>query len=541
MAPLYFCINLLVGLLLSGSCVRPSVAFPPKHYPQHASLQTPQSTGGSKHTAHEQQKAPAEKPEHVNTIRVVCHPDSLEIVIKADMFGVGAPVNGDEIRLGVELNDFCRAAVSSEDEYRITVGLGDCGTQHWMYESVLAYTNLLIYSPEASPEGVIRMDEAVIPIECYYERKYSLSSSSLSPTWIPYMSTQAAVETLNFDLRIMTNDWHYERSSNVFHLGEPIGIEASVRLGHHMGLRVFVSSCVATLHPDIHSAPRYVFIENGCLVDSQLPGSKSHFLSRTQDDKLHLVIDAFRFHDEDRGELYITCHMNAVPINDAEAPNKACTSVNGRWKSADSNDYLCVQCQSQNEVGQSPSKPSSPGKFGPRGFGKPDKTESFWRSGLKTNKIWEQEARVGPMLVLPVEKKSGPLPEEELPPVLSKISRPALYGSQWRGGINDRRDLEKRLLPGPSTPDQVGVQTFASEDLKSGTDLEDGDDKSEVAAPQKSAPEVTLKSKMAALDNNGTAALGDVSPTARFTLDETIVSNATATESDLSDTNDPKR
>ena len=58
-------------------------------------------------------------------------------------------------------------------------------------------------------------------------------------------------------------DWQYKRSSNVFHLGEPISIEASVRLGHHMGLRVFVSSCVATLSPDMHSSPRHAFIENG--------------------------------------------------------------------------------------------------------------------------------------------------------------------------------------------------------------------------------------------------------------------------------------
>lgn len=49
----------------------------------------------------------------------------------------------------------------------------------------------------------------------------------------------------------------------MFYIGEPISIEASVRVGHHMGLRVFLSSCVATLHPDINSDPRYIFIENG--------------------------------------------------------------------------------------------------------------------------------------------------------------------------------------------------------------------------------------------------------------------------------------
>ncbi|KAK5927333.1 hypothetical protein CgunFtcFv8_012498 [Champsocephalus gunnari] len=116
------------------------------------------------------------------------------------MFAVGAPVDGDEIRLGVETNNqYCRATASSADEYSISVGLVECGTRHWVTEDSLIYTNLLIYSPEASPYGVVRMEEAIIPIECHYERKYSLSSSSLMPTWIPFMSTQAAVEMLQFN------------------------------------------------------------------------------------------------------------------------------------------------------------------------------------------------------------------------------------------------------------------------------------------------------------------------------------------------------
>ncbi|KAK5913316.1 hypothetical protein CgunFtcFv8_007859 [Champsocephalus gunnari] len=311
------------------------------------------------------------------------------------MFAVGAPVDGDEIRLGVETNNqYCRATASSADEYSISVGLVECGTRHWVTEDSLIYTNLLIYSPEASPYGVVRMEEAVIPIECHYERKYSLSSSSLMPTWIPFMSTQAAVEMLQFNLRIMTSDWQYKRGSNVFHLGEPISIEASVRIGHHVELRVFVSSCVATLSPDMHSSPRHAFIENGCFVDSQLPGSRSQFLARTQDDKLHMSIDAFRFYNEDRGELYITCHLNAVPINSTDVTTKACTFVNGRWQSADGNDYVCGQCKRPIGVEQTPSKPSSPGKFRPRGFVKPEEREPLKRSGLKTSTVWEHQARM---------------------------------------------------------------------------------------------------------------------------------------------------
>lgn len=51
-----------------------------------------------------------------------------------------------------------------------------------------------------------------------------------------------------------------------------------------------------------------------------------------------------------------------------------------RWRSADGNDYLCGHCQSQNKVAQTHSKPSSPGKFGPRGFGKPDEPEARLKS-----------------------------------------------------------------------------------------------------------------------------------------------------------------
>ncbi|KAF3846457.1 hypothetical protein F7725_003535 [Dissostichus mawsoni] len=361
-------------ILLVGLCVSSSFAFPPTRYKQDASFQSLANTGRSE-IGQQQQKSKAEEPQPVNTIRVTCHPDSLEIVIKADMFAVGAPVDGDEIRLGVETNNqYCRATASSADEYSISVGLVECGTRHWVTEDSLIYTNLLIYSPEASQYGVVRMDEAVIPIECHYERKYSVSSSSLMPTWIPFMSTQAAVEMLQFNLRIMTSDWQYKSSSNVFHLGEPISIEASVRIGHHIGLRVFVSSCVATLSPDMNSSPRHAFIENGCFVDSQLPGSRSQFLARTQDDKLHMSIDAFRFYNEDRGELYVTCHLHAVPINDTVATNKA-------WRSADGNDYLCGHAKDQLKLSKLPAA----SKFRPRGFVKPEEREPLWRSGLKTS------------------------------------------------------------------------------------------------------------------------------------------------------------
>lgn len=133
----YFWINLLVGLLVLS--VRSSVAYPPKY--QHALLQAPQGTAAP---VHGQQKGSAEEGQHVNTVRVACHPDSLEIIIKADMFGIGAPVRADELHLGVEHNDFCRAAASSGDEYRIVVGLVDCGTRHWVTVKAFAVRTISV-------------------------------------------------------------------------------------------------------------------------------------------------------------------------------------------------------------------------------------------------------------------------------------------------------------------------------------------------------------------------------------------------------------
>uniref|UniRef100_A0A8C6U669 Zona pellucida sperm-binding protein 3 n=1 Tax=Neogobius melanostomus TaxID=47308 RepID=A0A8C6U669_9GOBI len=473
-------------------------AFPSK---RQAWAPRPQPSGGEVPTQGREAGADEERGQ-INSVAVSCSPDSLEIVIQADLFGVGAPVRSSDVRLGVDNDDErCRATESSSEEHRITVGLLDCGTKHWMTQDSLVYTNLLIYSPEPPTGGVVRMEEAVIPIECHYNRKYSLSSPALSPTWVPFVSTVAAVEKLYFDLRIMTPDWVYKRGSNVFFLGEDINIEASVRRGHHTGLRVFLSTCVATLTPDEHSLPRFVFIEDGCLLDSQLPHSRSQFLSRVQDDKLHLVLDAFRFHNADRAELYITCHVTAVPVHDADAPNKACTFVNGRWRSADGNDYLCGHCQTQNEEGPVKDKVSS--QFRPRGFGGPEIPEHLWRSGQKTEQVSEiDKAKVGPILVLPTEQTTEP----ELDP--------HTYGSVWRSGLNQKTDY----ADGNNT-------------LKEATnDLE---------FSEKLAPQVVHVQ-----ENETTPAPGDILTTPVYNITISVYNITTSvndTDSDRSDANDPKR
>ncbi|XP_038827487.1 zona pellucida sperm-binding protein 3-like [Salvelinus namaycush] len=413
---------------------------------------------------HEAEKV--SRPVRVETVAVTCHSDYMEIVVKADLFKLGNLIDVDDLRLGVEQyqdQDHCRATASAAgDEYRIFAALSDCGTKYLMNEDSLIYTNLLRYTPRTTPDAVIRMAGAVIPIECHYERKYSLDSSPLQPTWIPFTATVPAEDTLQFSLKLMTSDWLYERVSGVYFLGDPINIEASVGVAHHTRLRVFVSSCVATLDPDSNSVPRYVFIESdGCLTDSQLPGSRSGFMRRTQDNKLGFHIDAFRFYQEDRAELYITCHLMAVPVmNHAEPSNKACSFIDGRWRSADENDLLCGRCTSlsrQKGVDHAPAqRPLSPRLGG-------SQLEPHVYRNKAPASVWDQDTTLGPVMVLPSKQKSTPVSPRmsggiDIPgfPASTGDRKPVSPGSRWRG-MDYKRELEAtpdpELIP---TPEPIG-------------------------------------------------------------------------------------
>lgn len=148
METLFLWFHLFIGLFLSGICVQSTFALlSTHHHRQYALHQIPQlgQSQSSKHTMHKEHKGPAGEREKVHTVRVTCHPDALEIVIKADMFGVGAPVDSDELRLGVEDNGNCRATASSGDEYRIFVGLVDCGTKHWVKVNSMDFKLLFYY------------------------------------------------------------------------------------------------------------------------------------------------------------------------------------------------------------------------------------------------------------------------------------------------------------------------------------------------------------------------------------------------------------
>uniref|UniRef100_A0A8B9HF65 Zona pellucida sperm-binding protein 3 n=1 Tax=Astyanax mexicanus TaxID=7994 RepID=A0A8B9HF65_ASTMX len=239
----------------------------------------------------------------LRTVAVKCGKSSMEVQVKADLFGTGVPVEASELTVLAAGTDehFCRVTVAEDAQYKIE-----------MNDDWLIYSNLLLYTPTPSPYRILRMSPATIPIQCW---KFRVSSQAVVPTWAPFISTVSQESKLDLGMKLMTSDWSSELLYGVYQLGEVIHVEASVEMGTHMPLRVYVDSCVATQSPDVNTSPRYAFIENnGCMMDGLITSSTdSYFLPRLQNDRLRFQLEAFMFHDSP-SNLFVTCILKAVLI-----------------------------------------------------------------------------------------------------------------------------------------------------------------------------------------------------------------------------------
>ncbi|KAJ8407621.1 hypothetical protein AAFF_G00274780 [Aldrovandia affinis] len=314
--------------------------LPQVHATARTTIKAPQPTPAA--------KTVVEYPTHVkpDTVRAQCGESSVLVEVDMDLLGIGHLIHPSDITLGGCApvgQDNSAQALLFETE------LQGCGSTLMMTEDSLVYTFALHYQPEAlGSTPIIRTNDAVVGIRCHYLRQQNVSSNALQPTWIPYRSTLSGEELLVFSLKLMTDDWIQERTSNIFFLGDIMTIEASVVQANHVPLRVFVDTCVATLDHNMDAVPRYAFIENqGCLVDSKLTNSRSKFLPREQDDKLCFQLDAFRFAQESRSSIYIFCHLKATTTS-PNSEGKACSFSPGsnRWTAISGNDQACSCCDS---------------------------------------------------------------------------------------------------------------------------------------------------------------------------------------------------
>ncbi|XP_070763051.1 zona pellucida sperm-binding protein 3-like [Enoplosus armatus] len=308
-------------------------------------------------------------PTAADSVSAVCGENSVRVEAKKDLLGIGKPVQAADVTLGG-----CPA--TGEDlEAQVLVfesELHGCGSQLQMSEDSFIYAFTLLYTP--SPLGdsqIVRTREVSVSIQCHYPRKHDVSSSLLKPTWTPFSVTEASEGSLYFSIRLMTDDWQFSRPSAQFLLGDMMKFEVSVKQFHHVPLRVTVDSCVATVVPNIDTVPRYAFLGNyGCLFDSQLTGSDSHFLPRSQDDRLQFEVEAFRFQQDGSGVIFITCSLRATAAAAAvDATNKACSFSNG-WREASGSHHTCTCCDTNCGTG-----------------------------GRLTGAQWEQETAFGPITV----------------------------------------------------------------------------------------------------------------------------------------------
>ncbi|KAM6908953.1 zona pellucida sperm-binding protein 3-like [Xenentodon cancila] len=298
--------------------------------------------------------APAPAPEdRERVVEVKCLEDSIEVVVRARFLHGGFPLEASRLRLGPDsgAQERCAAELSTGGDYVIRAPLAACGNRVMFTKTGVLFSNLLLFSlPPSSPADSSHLDRAAVPLLCEYERRYTVSSGALKPTWTPVVYVESTHLRLDFHLRLMTNDWSSERNSPVYLMGEMVHIEASVD-HHHPTLRLYAGSCVATLTPDVNSYPRYPFIDHqGCFTDSQLSGSSSRFLRRVQDKLLQIQLEPFLFHDDHRHTVYITCHLEAAPFSESDPEKRACSFISGRWRSADGDDHVCESCHTAEET-----------------------------------------------------------------------------------------------------------------------------------------------------------------------------------------------
>uniref|UniRef100_A0A665U642 Zona pellucida sperm-binding protein 3 n=1 Tax=Echeneis naucrates TaxID=173247 RepID=A0A665U642_ECHNA len=298
----------------------PPVEEPPQ-YPEHFELKVPQAP---------------------NSVSAICGESTVRVEAKKDLLGIGKPVLAADVTLGgcpATGEDPAGELLIFESE------LHGCGSELTMMEDSFVYTFTLLYTP--SPLGdspVVRTRDISVSVECHYQRKHGVSSDLMKPTWMPFTDAKTSEESLYFAIHLMTDNWEFIRPSSQFILGDMMRFEVSVKQFHHIPLRLTVDSCTATVVPNIDTVPRYAFLGNhGCLFDSQLTGSSSRFLPRSQDDRLQFEVEAFRFQQDNSG-LYITCSVRATPATTPiDATNKACSFSNG-WIEASSNHRACTCC-----------------------------------------------------------------------------------------------------------------------------------------------------------------------------------------------------
>ncbi|XP_039649503.1 zona pellucida sperm-binding protein 3-like [Perca fluviatilis] len=284
-------------------------------------------------------------PVPANSVAAHCEEGGVTIEVKQYFLGNGQLIRPSDLTLGG-----CAAQAATPHVVQFQTELQGCGSTMTMTEEAIIYYFSLTYSP--TPNGntfILKTNPVEVVIECPLSKRHDVSSGAVRPTWKLFAFNMLAEQQLRFSLRLMTEDWQSQRPSRVYFPSDVMHIEAALLRGHHVPLRVYVHSCVATEFPDPNSQPRYPFINNhGCFSDAKLTGAKSYFMQRSQEDKLHLQLEAFKFPHNHGNSLYITCHLKAAKVSvPIDSQHKACSFLTeaNRWVASGGDNKVCDCCE----------------------------------------------------------------------------------------------------------------------------------------------------------------------------------------------------
>ncbi|XP_005396869.1 PREDICTED: zona pellucida sperm-binding protein 3 [Chinchilla lanigera] len=300
-------------------------------------------------------------------VQVQCLEAQLVVTVSRDLFGTGKLVQPSDLTLGPE---GCRPLVSTGGDdavVKFEVGVHECGSSVQVTNDALVYSTFLLHKPR--PVGnlsIVRTNRAEVPIECHYPRQGNVSSRAILPTWVPFRTTVSSEEKLVFSLRLMEENWSTEKTSPTFFLGEAAHLQAEVRTGSHLPLRLFVDYCVATPTLDQDASPRHTIVDfHGCLVDGLSDSSSAFQGPRPRPDILRFTVDVFHFANDSRNTVYITCHLKVTPANQApDQLNKACSysKSSSSWTPVEGAADICKCCDKGNCGGPGYSRRQAPAR-----------------------------------------------------------------------------------------------------------------------------------------------------------------------------------
>uniref|UniRef100_A0A672FMA9 Zona pellucida sperm-binding protein 3 n=1 Tax=Salarias fasciatus TaxID=181472 RepID=A0A672FMA9_SALFA len=263
-------------------------------------------------------------PVPADSVSVHCGEGKVTVEVKQNFLGNGQLIHPTDLTLGG-----CPAADTTAHVLQFQTELHGCGSTMTMTEEALVYTFTLTYSPTPIRNTfILKTNPVKVGVQCIV--------LPAPPRSFPRASSKFHL------IGSMAPDWQSQRPSSVYFLSDVMHVEASVLQSHHVPLRIYVDSCVATTSPSPYSQPQYSFIGNhGCFADAKLTGAKSYFLPRGQEDKLQFQLKAFNC-----CLAHVFFPPTALRCNGLEILTKCVCVPRGRWVASGGDNEVCSCCES---------------------------------------------------------------------------------------------------------------------------------------------------------------------------------------------------